>query len=576
MFSGIKIPFFGGGRRGKISKLLKEGERLSSRELEREEVLANLLKYFNDFLQESKEEKIKEQLKATLQTGNQKEVLLPYFGSLLVILRKIRSITDHMLKSNSEILHNVEELKALVEQHNRSRWRLIPLDERNFFLDFQKVCNKRYMERQSINNLLSAVSERVSGMAARIEKDLRNPDNIDYNGLSEFLNSEKQAFFEVAKAELKNFGFEVGSLEEISDLEELNQVIFSRQFLDKAKQGKKIITWNNRIRRIAAIYICVFYIGSQLVVPTWLSSIAVSPTSSTRIHYTEVYQKLEQTSSIVHFKSYDNLDISGIMVKNKMSLPSHKAMLLVHGRNYNATWLLPYVNELRDSTQGIDFLSINLRKHGPDTPYAVRATTIGLDEAFDVVGAVNYLAEIGYDEVIVYGHSIGGAAVLNALGKYRGLLSSEIQIKGVIVEKTFANLRDLMRNVHRNLFSNLGVSMAAPLSGAKEFFPKVIPSSDPMRSLTMKLTEKISGFDISENNPSESIRHIDAPVMIIGNKGGDVYMNEKDVGILAANAKHPIPLIVQSEHNSLTDRHIPEFGNPEVIQAMHQFLSKAF
>lgn len=576
MFSGIKIPFFGGSRRGRISQLLKEGERLSSRELEREEALANLLQYFNDFMQESKEEKIKEQLKAGLQAGNQKEVLIPYFRSLLAILRKIRSIAYHMLKSNNEILRNVEELKALVEQHNKSRWRLIPLDERNFFLDFQKVCNKRYMERQSINNLLSAVSGRVSSMAARIEKDLRNPDNIDYNSLSEFLNSEKQAFLEVAKAELRNFGFEVGSLEEISDLEELNQVIFSRQFLDKAKQGKKITAWNNRIRRIALVYISVFYIGSQLAVPTWLGSMSISP-ASTRIHYTEVYQKLEQNFTTVHFKSYDNLGISGIMVKNKMGIPSHKAMLLVHGRNYNATSLLPYVDELRDSTQGIDFLSINLRKHGPDTPDSlVRTTTLGLNEAFDVVGAINYLAEIGYDEVIVYGHSIGGATVLNALGKYQGLLSSEIQVKGVIVEKTFANLRDFMRNIHRNLFSNLGASMAAPLAGAKEFYPKVMPSSEPMASLAMELTERISKFDISENNPSKSIRHIDAPVLIIGNRGGDVYMNEKDVGILAANAKHPIPLVVQSEHSSLTDRHIPEFGNPEVLQAMHQFLSKAF
>ncbi len=576
MFSGIKIPFFGGGRRARISQLLKEGERLSSRELEREEALANLLNYFNGFVQESKEEKIKEQLKAGLQAGNHKEGIISYFMGLLAILMKIKKITLHMLESNSEILRNAEELKELVEQHNRSRWRLIPLDERKFFLDFQKVCNKRYAERQSINNLLNAVSKSVSGMAARIESDLGDPDNIDYNGLSEFLNSEKRAFFEVAKAELRNFGFEVESLEEVASLEELNQVIFSRQFLDKAKQGKKITAWNNRIRRIALVYITVFYVGTQLLVPTWLGSIAVSP-SSTAIHHTEIYQKLEQNFTTVHFKSYDHMDISGIMAKNKAGIPSHKAMLFVHGRNYNATWLLPYVNELRDSTLDIDFFSINLRKHGPATPdSAMRATTLGLNEAFDVVGAVNYLAETGYDEVIVYGHSIGGATVLNALGKDKGLLSSKIQVRGVIVEKTFANLGDFMRRAHSNLFSNFGVSMAAPLTGAKKFYPKVMPSSELMASLSMKLTEQISGFDISKNNPSESIRHIDAPVMIIGNKGGDVYMDEKDVGTLAANARRPIPLVVQSEHSSLMDRHIPEFGNPEVLGAIIQFLSKAF
>ena len=189
-----------------------------------------------------------------------------------------------MKKSNKKILENIEELKTLVEEHNKSRWNLIPLDERKFFLEFQKVCNKRYEEREAISNLLGAVSERINNMIVIIKNGLKDTEKIDYKNILDLLNNEKQIFLEVAKAELQKLGFEVKSLDDVMDLEELNQVIFSRHFLDQVKQGRKITKWNSRIKRIVLIYTAVFYIGVQTVVPAVFATQDISPMVTT-IHH---------------------------------------------------------------------------------------------------------------------------------------------------------------------------------------------------------------------------------------------------------------------------------------------------
>jgi|ETN02SMinimDraft_2_1059926.scaffolds.fasta_scaffold108150_2 hypothetical protein len=133
MFSGIHIPKFFGGRRKRITQLLKEGEELSSKELEREEVIASFFKYFSEFIQESKEKEIQKELENQLGEKEREEVLVPYFGRLLDILTKIRSVLNYLEESNIKILENVDELNKLVEEHNKSRWRLIPRDEKNSF-----------------------------------------------------------------------------------------------------------------------------------------------------------------------------------------------------------------------------------------------------------------------------------------------------------------------------------------------------------------------------------------------------------------------------------------------------------
>ena len=275
----------------------------------------------------------------------------------------------------------------------------------------------------------------------------------------------------------------------------------------------------------------------------------------------------------IHFKSYDYIDLSGILVKNKENAQTDKVMLFVSGKSSNATGNLKYINEIRGFTENIDFLSINLRYHDPSTGGFLRGTTLGVKEAFDVVGAINTLAEMGYTKVVVYGYSIGGAATINALGKYSNLLSKEIKVEGIIVEKTYANLRELLERSHGNLFSNLGVSAVAPFVGAKEFFPKVLPVSVMQTDLSIKLGEKIGGFEVSGNDPAETIKNINVPVIVIGSEHGDIFTTENDAEILANNARHSKLIIAKNGSTSLIERHSPEFDNTIVIGSMIQFVN---
>lgn len=118
--------------------------------------------------------------------------------------------------------------------------------------------------------------------------------------------------------------------------------------------------------------------------------------------------------------------------------------------------------------------------------------------------------------------------------------------------------------------------MAAPLIGAKDHFPKIIGTSGLSQSLSIKLIEKISGFKTSENDPSKVIIDIDAPVQVIANPEGDVYFPADEARELVENAKNGELVLVKSEHRTLADRHIPEFNNPRVIDAMTRFILRAF
>ncbi len=458
-----------------------------------------------------------------------------------------------------------------------------PKRRKKFFLDFQNVCNKRLEERTSIGNLLNSIKTQINNMILIIEEGLKDVDKIDNQKVLELLHSEKEIFLVVAKAQLKELGFEVKSLEDVTDLEELNQVIFdkfvSRRFLDQVKKGRSVTKWNNRLRRIAVAYMAVFYIGFQIAFPAYLASVYTSPSYSTKNHYKEIYQKLQQDFETVIYTSSDGIQNTALLVKNKQHSETNKVVLFIHPRNYNATNNLNYIDQLRETTKDMDFFTPNLRNHGPDNPPGwLRSTTLGLKEAFDVIGAINYLAENGYTEIVVYGHSIGGAAVINALGKHQNLISNKIKVRGVIVDKTFTNSYDFMVRNHQIAAGNLGANLGAALTGQKEYpdipvLSKILEPSGLQSAIAMKSAEKISGFKASENDPSEAIKLISVPIRVITAKGGDVFMTEEGARTLVKNAQHG-KLILDYSNKSLIGRHEESSGNPDVVGKITVFIKK--
>lgn len=119
-------------------------------------------------------------------------------------------------------------------------------------------------------------------------------------------------------------------------------------------------------------------------------------------------------------------------------------------------------------------------------------TTIGVQEAEDVAAVVAYSRRTWPERrLILYGFSMGGAAVLRALAIHG------VEAAGAIVEASF----DSLRNTARNRFRSMG-----------------LPAS-PFSELLMFWGGVQNGFNPFAHNPVDYARSVRIPVLIL--HGGD-------------------------------------------------------
>jgi len=115
-------------------------------------------------------------------------------------------------------------------------------------------------------------------------------------------------------------------------------------------------------------------------------------------------------------------------------------------------------------------------------------TTMGMREADDVAAAVNYArANIPYQRIILFGQSMGAAAVLGAIH------SHGIKPDAVIVEAVF----DTMLNTVRNRFRAMGVP------------------SFPNAELLVFWGGRQMGFNGFANNPVDYARSVGCPILFL-------------------------------------------------------------
>ena len=132
----------------------------------------------------------------------------------------------------------------------------------------------------------------------------------------------------------------------------------------------------------------------------------------------------------------DHLQIAGWYIPNP---GAQRAIILAHGRNaskQNAiSGQLPRLAaKLNEAKFAV--LMIDLRGHGQSEG---KRYTFGVHERWDVLGAVDFLLEQGFNagQIAVLGISLGGAAVIGAAVEEPG-------VGAVIVESTFADINALI------------------------------------------------------------------------------------------------------------------------------------
>eukprot|EP00928_Gymnodinium_smaydae_P071344 TRINITY_DN54966_c0_g1_i1.p1 TRINITY_DN54966_c0_g1~~TRINITY_DN54966_c0_g1_i1.p1 ORF type:complete len:281 (-),score=26.46 TRINITY_DN54966_c0_g1_i1:398-1240(-) len=111
------------------------------------------------------------------------------------------------------------------------------------------------------------------------------------------------------------------------------------------------------------------------------------------------------------------------------------AICLCHGRSRNKAWLRPLIRALaRDHA----VLAFDFKGHG-ENPYG--STTLGVREASTVDMALHLLQERGYERVLLYGCSMGGAAAILSQSR-----SPNPCVRGLVTDGTFAVFSEVIEN----------------------------------------------------------------------------------------------------------------------------------
>lgn len=140
----------------------------------------------------------------------------------------------------------------------------------------------------------------------------------------------------------------------------------------------------------------------------------------------------------------DNVDIAGWYIPSD---ENRRVILIVHGRNANRTAILDEGSSekghlpdfaLALHNAGFSVMAIDLRGHGDSGP---SVWSFGIRERNDVLGAVDWLAEKGYQpgSIGAYGLSLGSAASI-------GAAFEDPRIAVLVSDSAFADLNPLIQS----------------------------------------------------------------------------------------------------------------------------------
>jgi hypothetical protein len=127
----------------------------------------------------------------------------------------------------------------------------------------------------------------------------------------------------------------------------------------------------------------------------------------------------------------DNLKISGWLVRNDST---GNAVILMHGHGGTKGSLIKQAEYFQNL--GYTTLSIDFRAHGDSEG---NTCTVGFDEAEEVKLAFDFMKKAGYKKTILYGTSMGAAAIIKATHDY------DLDAERLILEMPFGSLTDAVK-----------------------------------------------------------------------------------------------------------------------------------
>jgi uncharacterized protein len=199
-------------------------------------------------------------------------------------------------------------------------------------------------------------------------------------------------------------------------------------------------------------------------------------------------------------------------------------VILFHGKDNSKSSLLDSAKIFHNL--GYDTLLVDFRGVGKSSG---NKTTIGVEEAKDVVAAVNYLEKLNLEKpVILYGISMGGAAILRAVSYYN------LQPDAIILELPFTSLLSAVKTRLKNSY---------------------LPPS-PMAELIVFWGSIQHGFNGFQHQPLEDAKVVKCPTLILaGERDRTVTITEIEQLYQNLNVSKNMVVFPKAGHQLLAKSH---------------------
>lgn len=209
------------------------------------------------------------------------------------------------------------------------------------------------------------------------------------------------------------------------------------QMNDKSTKGKLAFWRNRKFWLVLALIVLILIYPAISVFQAFRYTITAAqpPLTTSPANVGLNYQTIAFQSA-----ASDKLQLRGWWIPNPQS---PRVVIFVHGRNGNRATYEPLFQPL--SQAGFNILTFDLRGHGQsDRAFC----TWGIQEQWDVVGAVNFAKSKGFQpqHIGVIGWSVGAASAIMAM-------RSSSDIKAVVSDSAYANSDPLL--AHNLLYPGL-------------------------------------------------------------------------------------------------------------------------
>lgn len=230
-----------------------------------------------------------------------------------------------------------------------------------------------------------------------------------------------------------------------------------------------------------AMLIFISFLGFLLFVSLWGFYFAVRPM---KIVSAVTPKDFGVTYETVSFRTKDNVLIRGWFIPNSSS--NAKTIILLHGYPADKGDILSSRIFLH---QSYNLLFLDFRYLGES---GGSYSTVGKNEVFDLLAAIDYLNTRGIFEVGVWGLSMGGAVALMAAAKTTA-------IKAVVAESAYARLDWVISEYYH-----------IPLLRY------------PLAELTRFWAWLFLGYRVNEISPANEVEGLKIPILLIASKQDNV------------------------------------------------------